>query len=54
MELVRFYALIIKIAVVLALTGQLKSCTFELMGLAAKKSERGIVSYKRYTELLTK
>jgi hypothetical protein len=54
MELIRFYALIIKIAIVLALAGQLKSCTLELMGLAAQKSERGMISYKQYTEMLTK
>jgi FlaG/FlaF family flagellin (archaellin) len=54
MELVRFFAFIIKIAIVLALAGQLKSCTYELMGLAAQKSERGMISYKKYTETLLK
>jgi hypothetical protein len=53
MELVRFYALVIKIAIVLAVAGQLKSCTLELMGLAAEKSERGMMSYSKYTRLLT-
>jgi hypothetical protein len=54
MELVRFYALIVKIAIMLAMFGQLKSCTLEVLGLAAQKSERGMISYKQYTEALTK
>ena len=54
MELVRFYAAIIKIALVLAMLGLLKSCTLELMGLAAHKSERGMISYSKYTRLLTR
>ena len=54
MEFVRFYALVIRIAIVLALIGQLKSCTLDLLGLAAMKSEHGIISYTKYTRLLTK
>ena len=54
MELVRFYALVIKIAIVLALAGQLKACTLELMGMAAQKSERGMMSYSQFSRLLTK
>ncbi len=46
MELVRFYALIIKIAMLLAFAGQLKTCTLVMMGLAAHKTERGMISYK--------
>ena len=53
MELVRFYALIVKIAFVLAALGMLKSCTLEVMGLAAQKTERGMMSYSRYTKMLT-
>ena len=53
MALIRFYALIIKIAIALAFAGQLKSCTLELMGLAAQKTERGMISYSRYSRLLT-
>lgn len=52
MELVRFYALIVKIAIVLAVLGLLKSCTLELMGLAAAKTEHGIMSYSRYSRQL--
>jgi hypothetical protein len=54
MELVRFYAAIIKIAVALALLGQLKTCTLVLMGLAATNTERGMISYSKFTHLLTK
>jgi hypothetical protein len=52
MELVRFFALIIKIAILLALVGELKSCTLVLMGLAAQKSERGMISYSKFTHAL--
>jgi len=53
MELVRFYAWVIKIAIVLALIGQLKTCTLIMMGKAAEKSEKGIISYSLFTRLLT-
>ena len=53
MELVRLYLAIIKIAVALALVGQLKSCTLDLLGLAAKKNRQGMISYSTYTRLLT-
>lgn len=54
MEIVRFYAWVIKVAILLALIGQLKSCTFIMMGLAAEKSEKGIISYSKFTRLLTR
>jgi hypothetical protein len=54
MELVRFFALIIQIAMALALAGQLKSCTLEFLGLAAESSKTGMTSYSRFTELLLK
>ena len=47
MELVRFYALVVKIAIALALVGQLKSCTLELLGLAAAKSNHGAALARR-------
>ena len=52
MYLVRFYAAVIKIAIALAMLGLLKTCTLQLMGLAAAKSEVGIMSYSRFTRLL--
>ncbi len=54
MELVRFYALVVKIAICLALIGQLKSCTLELLDLSSEKSSRGIMSYSHFTRALTK
>ncbi len=47
MGLVRFYAYVVKIAVLLATLGLLKSCTLEVLGLAAEKSERGMISYSK-------
>ena len=54
MILARFYITIVKIAIALALIGQLKSCTLELLGLAAAKSDQGMTSYSKFTRLLTK
>lgn len=54
MELVRFYAWVIKIALILALIGQLKFCTIVMMGKAAEKTENGILSYSKFTRLLTR
>ncbi len=52
MELVRFYAWVIKVAIALALIGQLKSCTMIMMGLAAEKSQKGIMSYSKFSRAL--
>ena len=52
MELVRFYAVMVSIAIVLAVLGLLKSCTLELMGLAAEKTDHCIMSYSRYSRQL--
>jgi hypothetical protein len=54
MELVRFYFWIIKLALILALCGELKSCTLTMMGLAAGKTETGMISYSKFTHLLLK
>ena len=54
MELVRFFAMVIKIAIFFALIGRLKSCTLELLKLSAAKSEAGIMSYSKFTHQLTK
>ena len=50
MELVRFYVFILKIAIALAMLGQLKSCTLELVGNAAAKHE--MMSYSKFTKAL--
>ena len=52
MKLVRFYAAVIKLALLLAMIGQLKACTLELMGRAAAKHE--MMSYSKYTRALTR
>lgn len=53
MGLVRFYVWVIQLGLMLALIGQLKSCTLELLGLAVAKSATGIMSYSKYTKALT-
>jgi hypothetical protein len=53
MALVKFYVWAIRIGIALALAGQLKSCTVILMGLAAEKAETGIMSYSKFSRLLT-
>ena len=54
MELVRFYSLVIKIAIVLALCGQLKACTLIMLGTAHEKTEDGIISYSKFSRGLTR
>ena len=54
MELVRFFGLVVRIAIFLALIGQLKSCTLDLLNLSAENSAHGIMSYSKFTRALTK
>jgi hypothetical protein len=54
MELARFYIMLVKIAMALAFLGLLKSCTLDLLGLAAESSDKGMISYSQFTKLLTK
>lgn len=54
MGLLRFYVWVIRIGLLLAFCGQLKSCTLVMMGLTAEKSKNGIMSYSKYTRELTK
>ena len=51
MGLVRFYAAVIKLAIFLALAGQLKSCTLVMMNKAVEKRE--MISYSKFTRMLT-
>ena len=53
MGLVRFFSFVIRLAFALALLGQLKACTLIMMGKAAEKSETGIMSYSKFSRLLT-
>lgn len=52
MELVRFFAFVVKLAIALALIGELKTCTLELLGPAAASSDHGMISYGQFTRLL--
>ncbi len=54
MGLLRFYVFVIRLGLLLAFCGQLKSCTLVMMGLAAKKTDQGIMSYSKYTRELTR
>jgi len=51
--LARFYSALIRLALFLALMGQLKTCTLNLLDLAHKSSKTGIMSYSRFTKTLT-
>jgi hypothetical protein len=53
MIVVRFYVWVIRIGIALAMLGQLKTCTLVMAGLAAEKSERGIMSYGKFSRALT-
>jgi hypothetical protein len=50
--LLKFYVFVIRLALVLALAGQLKSCTQILMGKAAQKTQHGITSYSKFNRAL--
>ena len=54
MDLVRFFSLILRIGFTLALFGCLKFCTLQMLGLAAEKTETGILSYSKFSHALTK
>jgi hypothetical protein len=54
MELVRFFSFIVWVGIALALCGELKSCTLTMMGLAAEKTDRGIISYSKFSHALTR
>lgn len=53
MELVRFYSFAIRLGLFLAFCGILKSCTLIMMGKAAEKTREGIISYSKFSRLLT-
>ena len=53
MEVVRFVSFVVRLGLLLALVGQLKFCTLILMGKAAASSQKGIMSYSKYTRKLT-
>jgi len=51
-SLIRFYAFVIRFALALAFMGQLKSCTLIMMNEAVQ-AQRGMISYSKYTKMLT-
>lgn len=53
MGLIQFYSALIRLAIALALLGQLKHCTLVMMGAAAESTERGMISYSKFTHMLT-
>ncbi len=53
MYAVKFVSFILKLGFLLALVGQLKFCALVMMGKAAEKSQKGIMSYSKYTRALT-
>ena len=53
MSIVQFVSLIVRFGFILAFAGQLKFCTLVLMGKAAEKSQKGIMSYSKFTRALT-
>ena len=52
MEAVKFVSFIVRLGILLALIGQLKFCTLVMIGLASEKSQKGIMSYSKYTRKL--
>lgn len=52
MGLVQLYKFILKMAFVLTMIGGLKNSTLLMMGKAAQ-AQKGMISYSKYTKLLT-
>lgn len=52
MEIVKFVSFVVRLGLILAVCGQLKFCTLQLMGLAGEKTQRGMMSYSKYTKML--
>ena len=53
MGAMKLVSLIVRLGFTLALIGQLKFFTLVMMGKAAEKSQKGIMSYSKYTRMLT-
>lgn len=54
MVVVQFFAWVIRLGLALAIIGQLKSCTLVMLGMAAEKTEHGIISYSKFSRQLTR
>ena len=53
MEILKFVSLVVRLGLILALFGQLKFCTLVTLGRAGEKTQKGMISYVKYTRLLT-
>ncbi|MFZ3231794.1 MAG: hypothetical protein WA160_16430 [Pseudobdellovibrio sp.] len=53
MGAIKFVSFVVRFGFALALIGQLKFCTLVMMGKAAEKSQKRIMSYSKYTRMLT-
>ncbi len=53
MGAVKFVSFVARLGFGLAMIGQLKYCTLVMMGKAAEKSQKGIMSYSKYNRMLT-
>lgn len=53
MGAIKFVSFVVRSGFALALIGQLKFCTLVMMGKAAEKSQKGIMSYSKYSRMLT-
>ena len=53
LEIAKFVSFVIKLGLLLAFAGQLKYCTLIMMGLSADKTQKGIMSYSKYSRQLT-
>ncbi len=54
MEIVKFISFVVRLGLLLAFCGQLKFCTLQMMGMAGEKTQKGMMSYSKYTRMLTK
>ena len=53
MGVIKLVSFVVRLGFGLALIGQLKFCTLVMMGKAAEKSQKSIMSYSKYTRMLT-
>jgi hypothetical protein len=51
--ILKFYSTLIWLGISMALAGQLKGCTLQLMGMAAENTQHGLMSYAKFNRLLT-
>ena len=52
MEIVKFVSFVVRLVLMLALCGQLKFCTLVMLGKASEKTQKGMISYSKYTKAL--